>query len=149
LENLPRFMTHLQSVRSLGGGRSRWRAAGPADREVVWGAEIADERVDEVIAWRSVRGAPVANSGKVEFRAAPGGRGTEVRVRLSYAPPAGKLGTAVAKLFGEAPDQQVRDDLRRLKQVLETKEVVRSAASPEGANARRQLAQRPAQAGTR
>jgi uncharacterized membrane protein len=149
LENLPRFMTHLQSVQSLGGGRSRWRAAGPAGREVEWDAEITDERLDEVIAWRSVAGATVPNSGKVEFRAAPGARGTEVRVRLIYDPPAGKLGTAVAKLFGEAPDQQMRDNLRRLKQVLETGEVVRSEGSPEGAHARRQLAQRPAQADTR
>lgn len=149
LENLPRFMTHLQSVRALGGGRSRWRAAGPVGREVEWDAEITDERADEVIAWRSVDGATVPNSGKVEFRAAPGGRGTEVRVRLTYDPPAGKLGTAVAKLFGEAPDQQMRDNLRRLKQVLETGEVVRSEGSPEGAHARRQMAQRPAHADTR
>lgn len=145
VENLPRFMAHLQSVRSLGGGRSRWRAAGPAGVEVEWDAEISGERIDEFIAWRSVGAASVDNSGEVEFRAAPGGRGTEIRVRLTYHPPAGKLGATVAKLFGEAPEQQVRDDLRRFKQVLETGEVVRSEGSPEGPRARRQVFQRPAQ----
>ncbi|MDQ4010616.1 MAG: SRPBCC family protein [Actinomycetota bacterium] len=81
LENLPRFMAHLQSVQSLGDGRSRWRAAGPAGVEVEWDAEISGERIDELIAWRSVGAATVKNSGEVEFWPAPGGRGTEVRVR--------------------------------------------------------------------
>jgi uncharacterized membrane protein len=145
LEDLPRFMTHLRSVRSLGGGRSRWQAEGPPGVEVVWEAEISDQRIDERIAWRSLAGASVANQGEVEFRPAPGQRGTEVRVRLRYDPPAGKLGAAAAKLFGEAPGQQVRDDLRRFKQVLEAGEVVRSEGSPEGTSSRRLVAQRPAQ----
>ncbi len=147
-ENFPQFMAHLQSVQSLGSGRSRWRAAGPADVEIEWDAEISGERIDEFIAWRSVGGATVENSGEVEFRPAPGGRGTEIRVRLTYNPPAGKFGAAVAKLFGEAPDQQIRDDLRRFKQVLETGEVVRSEGSPEGTKARQQMAQRPARPAT-
>jgi uncharacterized membrane protein len=145
VENFPRFMAHLQSVKSLGSGRSRWRAAGPAGVEVEWDAEVSGERIDEFIAWRSVAGATVENSGEVEFRPAPGGRGTEIRVRLTYDPPAGKLGVAVAKLFGEAPHQQVRDDLRRFKQILETGEVVRSEGSPEGAKTRQLFSQRPAQ----
>ena len=58
---------------------------------------------------------------------------------------AGKLAATIAKLFGEAPDQRIRDDLRRFKQVLETGEVVRSEGSPEGTRALRQLFQRPAQ----
>lgn len=145
LENLPRFMTHLQSVQSMGDGRSRWRAAAPAGVEIEWEAEISDQRINELIAWRSIGDASVTNWGEVEFRPAPGGRGTEIRVRLSYDPPAGKLGGTIAKLFGEAPDQQLRDDLRRFKQVLETGEVVRSEGSPEGTKIRRQLFQRPAQ----
>jgi uncharacterized membrane protein len=145
LENLPRFMVHLQSVQSLGDRRSRWRAAGPAGVEVEWDAEVLDERIDELIVWRSVGDASVTNSGRVEFRPAPGGRGTEIRVRLTYDPPAGKLGASTAKLFGEAPDQQISDDLRRFKQVLETGEVVRSEGTPEGARTHRMMAQRPAQ----
>jgi uncharacterized membrane protein len=145
LENLPKFMSHLQSVRPLGDGRSRWRATGPASVDVEWDAEISEQRINEFISWRSVGGATVENSGEVEFRPAPGGRGTEIRVRLTYHPPAGKLGAAVAKLFGESPDQQVRDDLRRFKQVVETGEVVRSEGSPEGSRTRRLISQRPAQ----
>ena len=74
-------MAHLQSVQSLGDGRSRWRAAGPAGLEVEWDVEISGERIDELIAWRSAVGATVKNFGEVEFRPAPGGQGTEVRVR--------------------------------------------------------------------
>ena len=145
VENLPQFMAHLKSVEPLGGGRSRWRATGPAGVEFDWEAEVTDEWINEFIAWQSVGDATVENTGRVEFRPAPGNRGTEVRVHLTYRPPAGKLGHTVAKLFGEAPDQQIRDDLRRFKQVVETGEVVRSEGTPEGSKARRQLFQRPAQ----
>lgn len=145
LENLPRFMAHLQAVHPLGGGRWHWRATGPAGVEIEWDAEVSDERINELIAWRSVGETSVSNSGRVEFRPAPGDRGTEIRVWLTYDPPAGKLGATVAKLFGEAPDQQISDDLRRFKQVLETGEVVRSEGSPEGPKTSRMIAQRPAQ----
>jgi uncharacterized membrane protein len=145
LENLPLFMAHLQSVQDLGDGRTRWRAAGPGGVEVEWEAEIAGERVNEHISWQSVGKPDVRNSGRVDFSEAPGGRGTEVRVHLTYHPPAGKLGMAVAKLLGAAPDQQAREDLRRFKQVLEVGEVVRSEGSPHGADARAYRIQRPAQ----
>lgn len=145
LENLPRFMTHLQSVRLTGDGRSRWTASAPVGRVVEWDAEIIEDRPNESLGWRSLQGADVQNSGSVRFTPAPGGRGTEVRVELNYSPPAGKLGVTVAKLFGEEPGQQLRDDLRRFKQVVETGEVVRSEAVPEGTSTRRLLKQRPAQ----
>jgi uncharacterized membrane protein len=145
LENLPRFMVHLESVHHLGDGRSRWRAAGGAGIDVEWEAEIDSEHVDEHISWRSVGEATVRNSGRVDFRPAPGRRGTEIRVHLTYEPPGGKLGAGVATLFGEAPDQQLRDDLRRFKQMLETGEVVLSEGSPEGAKTRTHITERPAQ----
>ncbi|MGK5440912.1 SRPBCC family protein [Micromonospora sp. URMC 105] len=145
LENLPRFMAHLESVRADDLRRSHWTARGPAGRLVGWDAEIVEDRPDELIAWRSLPGAQVPNAGRVRFLPAPGNRGTEVRVELGYAPPAGRLGRAVAKLFGEEPEQQIRDDLRRFKQVLETGEVVRSDASPQGITLHQQLKQRPAQ----
>ena len=147
-ERLPQFMGHLESVRVLGDGRSHWRAKAPHGKTVEWDAEVAEDRPDERIAWRSVGDAAVEDSGTVRFTSAPGGRGTEVRVALDYRIPGGKVGATFAKLFGEEPEQQTRDDLRRLKQVLETGEVVRSEASPEGTYARRQLAQRPAQPAT-
>lgn len=143
LENLPRIMTHLVSVQPVGEGRTRWRARGPAGLDIVWHAEITSDEPGEHIAWRSVDKETVRNSGRVEFRPAPGGRGTELRVHLTYDPPAGKLGAAVAKLFGDEPSQQLRDDLRRFKQTLETGEVVRSDGAPGGSDARDHLTQRP------
>lgn len=145
LENLPSFMAHLESVRVDDGNRSHWVARGPAGRSVEWDAEIVDDRPEELITWRSLPGTRVPNCGRVRLRPAPGDRGTEVRVELAYAPPAGSLGRRVAKLFGEEPEQQIRDDLRRFKQVLEAGEVVRSDASPDGITFAQQVKQRPAQ----
>ncbi|MEU8154198.1 SRPBCC family protein [Micromonospora sp. NPDC048986] len=145
MENLPRFMAHLESVRADDLRRSHWIASGPAGRRVEWDAEIIDDQPNKSITWRSLPGTRVPNAGRVRFVPAPGDRGTEVRVELRYAPPAGALGRAVAKLFGEEPEQQVRDDLRRFKQVLETGEVVRSEGSPNGVSVRQQAMQRPAQ----
>lgn len=130
--NLPRFMEHLDSVRVTGEGRSHWTAKAPAGATVAWDAEIVEDRPNELIAWRSLDGAAVDNAGAVRFAPAPGGRGTEVRVEFQYDPPAGALGATVAKLFGEEPGQQVADDLRHFKQVLETGEVTRSDASAKG-----------------
>jgi len=140
-ENLPRFMSHLQSVQVTGDRRSHWKAKAPAGTTVEWDAEITEDRPNERIAWRSLEGADVDNSGSVQFVPAPGGRGTEVHVELSYDPPGGPLGAWVAKLFGEAPDQQVFDDLRHFKQVMETGEVVLSDSSFDGSR----IVQRPAQ----
>jgi uncharacterized membrane protein len=145
LENLPRFMIHLRSVQVIDQRRSHWIAMGPAGKDVEWDAQIVEDRPEELIAWRSAAGARVRNSGSVSFTDAPGGRGTEVRVELRFDPPGGILGAAFARMLGEHPDQQVRDDLRRFKQVMETGEVVRSEGSPEGVHAIRQLRQRPAQ----
>jgi uncharacterized membrane protein len=128
-ENLPRFMEHLESVRVLDGRRSHWKAKAPVGQSVEWDAEITDDEPGSRIAWRSVEGAQVPNRGEVRFVPAPGGRGTELHVEICYDPPAGKLGVAVAKLFGEEPAVQVDGDLRRFKQVMETGEVVRSDAS--------------------
>lgn len=144
-ENLPGFMYHLESVRSDGNGRSHWTARGPAGRTVEWDAEIIEEVPNQVLAWRSRDGSKVPNSGRVRFDRAAGGRGTEIRVEMDYAPPAGALGKAVAAMFGEEPNQQIKDDLRRFKQVIETGEVVRSDGSPRGTSARQQVMQRPAQ----
>jgi uncharacterized membrane protein len=129
LENLPRFMAHLESVK-VTNGRSTWRAKGPAGVSISWQAEVVLDRPNECIAWKSVEGSTsVPNRGVVRFSPAPGRRGTEVQVELKYEPPVGAIGAAVAKLFGEEPNQQIKSDLRRLKQVLETGEVVHSDAS--------------------
>jgi uncharacterized membrane protein len=122
-ENFPRFMRHLESVETLPNGRSRWRAKGPAGLTVEWEAELVEDRQGEWIAWRSVEGSGIRNSGSVRFSPAPGARGTEVRVQLQYSPPAGQIGRGIAWLFGEEPDQQIHDDLHRFKQLMETGEI--------------------------
>ncbi len=143
--NLPTFMQHLVSVTATGERRSHWVAKAPAGATVEWTAEIVEDRPGELISWRSVAGSEIANEGSVRFAAAPADRGTEVRVELSYQAPAGKVGAIIAWIFGEEPGQQLRDDLRRFKQVMETGEVVRSDGSLEGAG-QGALKQRPAHA---
>jgi uncharacterized membrane protein len=127
--NLPRFMSHLESTEVLSDKRSHWVAKAPAGKKVEWDAEITDDKPNELIAWRSLENADIDNSGVVYFRNAPGGRGTEVHVQIDYSPPGGPLGAEIAKLFGEEPDEQIKGDLYRFKQVLETGEVVHSDAS--------------------
>jgi uncharacterized membrane protein len=140
-ENLPRFMRHLQTVDDLGDGRSRWKTTGPAGMEVEWEATIIADVPGEVITWRSLENSDVDNAGAVRFEAAPGNRGTIVKVNIHYNPPAGVVGATLAKLFGEEPEQQLDDDLRRFKQVLEVGEVVVSDATIGGTG---YFAQRPA-----
>jgi uncharacterized membrane protein len=144
LDNLPKFMAHLEEVRLDGNGRSHWRAGAPFGRTVQWDAEITEDVPGQRIAWRSVGSADIYNEGSVQFVPAPGGRGTEVHVKLRYEMPGGKLGEAVARYFGEDPHQQLDDDLRRFKQVAETGEVVRSEGAPGGKRARREFPQHPA-----
>ncbi len=119
LQNLPRFMRHLESVQNMGNLRSRWTARGPLGKSVSWEAEIITERPNELIGWRSIPGSTVGNAGSVHFRKSADGHGTEVRVVLKYDPPAGKAGAALAGLFGRAPEHEIREDLQRLKQHLE------------------------------
>jgi uncharacterized membrane protein len=144
LERLPMFMAHLEEVRPAGDRRSHWRAAAPFGRSVEWDAETVDDVPGQRIAWRSLDGADVPNAGEVRFVPAPGGRGTEVHVHMTYDLPGGALGKAAAKYFGEEPSQQLDDDLRRFKQVLETGEVVRSDGAPRGKQAREEFPQHPA-----
>lgn len=145
LESLPDFMDHVESVTDIDGRTSHWVAHGPAGTTVEWDAQIVEDVVGEVIAWRSLEGSDVDNAGSVRFSPAPKGQGTEVTVELDYAVPGGVLGSSMAKLLGEEPSQQLRDDLRRFKQVVETGEVVRSDGTPEGIRALGQLRQRLAQ----
>ncbi|HKU20279.1 MAG TPA: SRPBCC family protein [Terriglobales bacterium] len=130
-ENLPRFMRHLQSVRSS-GGHLVWVTSGPLGKNFSWEAEIVEERENELISWRSLPGSQIENQGAVRFEAAPEGRGTEVRVELLYRPPAGRVGAAFAMLFGEEPEQQIREDLRRFKQLMEAGEIPTTDGQPHG-----------------
>ena len=132
LDQLPRFMDHLVSVHQVDERLSHWVAKAPGRRTVEWDAEIINEVPGELIGWRTLDGADVISAGSVRFTAATGNRGTEVRVRLQYDPPAGKVGATVAWLLGHEPSQTIREDLRRFKQLIETGEIATTAGQPRG-----------------
>lgn len=129
LENLANIMEYLESVRVIDPRRSHWKAKGPAGLRVEWDAEIVDDEPNALIGWRSLEGSDIYNSGTVRFERAPGGRGTLLRVEMHYAPPGGAMTAKVAKMLGAVPEQQLANDLRRFRQVIETGEVLRSDAS--------------------
>jgi uncharacterized membrane protein len=116
-ENLPQFMSHLQSVKVIDAKHSHWKTKGPAGTDVEWDAEVINEVPNQLIGWRSVDGSEVNHAGSVHFNET--GRGTEVRVILRYDPPAGKLGAAIARIFGEDAGNQVEEDLRLFKRLIE------------------------------
>jgi uncharacterized membrane protein len=122
LENLPRFMSHLESVERVTDTLSRWRAPGPAGTHVEWNAEIINEVPNRVIGWRSIEGSDVVSAGSVNFEKT--GRGTRVRVRMQYSPPGGKAGDALARLLGRDAATDIRTDLRRFRQLVESGELV-------------------------
>jgi uncharacterized membrane protein len=131
-QNFPRFMFHLESVQVTGEKRSHWVAKAPAGTRVEWDAEIIQDIPNQLISWRSLEGTTVSNCGQIRFERAPGGRGTIVRVTLEYRPPAGAIGAAVAKIFGREPSQQIREDIRRFKQLIEAGEIVTTEGQPAG-----------------
>ncbi|MDM9584343.1 SRPBCC family protein [Nostoc sp. GT001] len=131
-ENLPTFMKHLKSVKVYNEKRSHWIANAPLGNSVEWDADILEDRENEFISWASVEGADVDNSGFVRFKEAPGGRGTEVKIVLEYNPPGGALAATVAKLFGEEPEQQIGDELRRFKMLMEAGEIATTEGQSSG-----------------
>ncbi len=131
-ENLPNLMKHLKSVKVYDQKRSHWIANAPLGASVEWDADILEDRENEFISWASVEGADVDNSGFVRFQPAPAGRGTEVKVVIEYNPPGGVIGSAIAKLFGEEPEQQVGDELHRFKMLMEAGEIATTEGQPSG-----------------
>jgi uncharacterized membrane protein len=122
-ENLPNFMKHVKSVQVLDMRRSHWVANAPLGQTIEWDADIINDQPNQLIAWASEESAQVDNSGFVRFSPAPGDRGTEVKVVMEYNAPGGMVTAAIAKLFGEEPEQQIGDELRRFKQLMETGEI--------------------------
>jgi uncharacterized membrane protein len=143
--HLPHFMIHLESVEVTSATTSHWVARAPLGQTIEWDAEIVEDLPAQMIAWRSSPGSVVSTNGVVLFRDAPGNRGTEVLVDITYALPFGAVGDAVAGLFGESPRMQINDDLRRFKQVMETGDIVRSDGSPAGPSVQRRVVQLPGQ----
>jgi len=125
-EQLPRFMRNLESVTVGVDGRSHWVAKTPAGLTVKWDAEILDDKPAQLISWRSVEGSEINNSGSVQFRSAPGNRGTIVTVELNYALPGGSITDSAAKLLREDPGAMAQESLRLFKQMMEVGEVTLS-----------------------
>lgn len=133
LENLPRFMRHIESVEALDEKRSRWTARVPKGLgTITWEAEITEDEPNERIAWRSLAGADIQNAGTVRFKDAPEGRGTEVHAQIRYRPPAGDVGALVTRLLDPANEQMVREDVRRFKHILEAGEAPSIEGQPTG-----------------
>jgi uncharacterized membrane protein len=138
-ENLPQFMKHLESVTKIDETRSHWTAKAPLGYTVQWSAEITSEELNEKIEWRSLDGADIPNSGRVEFLPTAD-RGCEVKVSLTYEAPAGRIGALAAKIFGEEPNQQVEEDLRRFKQLMEAGTIPDTEGQPSGRDEQTQTA---------
>jgi uncharacterized membrane protein len=130
LENLPRFMIRLASVRVMNDQYSHWVVKGPGGTKVEWDVEIINEVENELIAWQSTENADVYNAGSVHFHQGVGNRETEVKVVIRYTPPADTLRIVAAKLLGEDPERQVEDELHRFKQLMEADEIPTAGGQP-------------------
>lgn len=132
LQNLPVILPHLRSVQSKAEDQSKslWVAEAPMGGTVEWDAELTEDRAGEVIAWQSLPGSDVDTRGSVRFQKAPGRRGTIVTVEMEYRPPAGAFGSKIAKLFGDAPEQELTNGLRHFKQLMETGEIITTEGQP-------------------
>jgi uncharacterized membrane protein len=131
-KNLPQFMHNVHSVTIKDQIHSHWIIEAPGGKTVEWDSQITQDEPGRLIAWQSLEGASVRNSGKVEFLDSPDDRGTVVRVTLAYDPPAGAIGKLIARLFQKEPKVQARQDLRRFKQLMETGEIA-TARPPDAA----------------
>jgi len=133
LENLPRIMTHLESVRVTDNGRSHWVAkTNRITGTVEWDAEITADEPNSRIAWRSLPGSDIDTTGEIRFAKGMGDRGTEVHVTMSYVPPAGRVGHWIATLFGSSPKTLVREDLRNFKRIMEIGEILTTRGQSRG-----------------
>jgi uncharacterized membrane protein len=131
-ENLPTFMKNLQSVRIVNETRSHWVANVPLGNKIEWDTEMLVDKPNELITWASVSGADVANSGSVRFTPGYPGRGTEVKLVLKYSLPGGAITDAIAKVFNESPEQQIVEDLRHFKMLMETGEIATTKGQSAG-----------------
>lgn len=121
LENLPKFMKHLLTVKELDARRSHWEAVIPGNVGTLkWDAEIVKEREGEFIGWQSLPNATIENAGKVEFRDVDNGLDTEIDVTISYRPPAGDIGSGIASLLNPVFEKIIKQDILNFKEYIET-----------------------------
>jgi uncharacterized membrane protein len=126
-ENYPQFMRNVRSVQLQPDGRTHWCVAGPAGILVEWESVTTEFEMNRLLAWRTAASAPIQHSGVMRFEPVNGG--TRLEIQMSYRPPAGVLGHAVAAIFGADPKSELDQELLRLKSFLETGKTPRHAAS--------------------
>jgi len=132
LENLSRFMSHIESVTVTVGNQSHWVAKLPAPLRLEWDAEIVDEQENKKLSWRSLPGSRIDHSGTVFFHFVPNRNSTEVKAILTFKPPAGSVGASIARLLNFLTKSQIRSDLRAFKAVAETGEKPTTIGQPSG-----------------
>jgi len=128
--NLPEFMENVRSVECRTDRDSHWVVEGPAGKRLEWDAHITADEPGRLIAWEADENADIRHSGRIEFRDAPPGRGTEVSAIIAYDAPGGRLGAVIAQLFRKEPEVQARHELRRFKQLMETGEIAVTTPGP-------------------
>jgi uncharacterized membrane protein len=126
-ENFPQFMTNVREVRVREDGSSHWIVAGPGGISVEWDAVTTRMEPNRLLAWRTLPSSIVQHAGLIHFQPADGG--TRVDIQMSYNPPAGALGHAVAQIFRSDAKTELDEDLMRLKVFLETGKPPRDAAA--------------------
>jgi len=121
LEDLPRFMRHISSIKLIDEKRSRWEVNIPQINPVAvkWDAEIVKDEPEQLLSWQSLPGSMIENAGKVEFRDALGNRGTELKIAITYRPPAGNIGSGVSRLMNPLFEKMIKEDLLNVKQFIE------------------------------
>lgn len=121
LDNLPKFMEHIESVEALDDRRSHWKTRSMEGQTAEWDAEITSDRENEMIGWRSLPGSQVDTAGSIRFDRTriPGGRGTTVKITLKYNPPGGTVAAAIFRALGDSPGRQIEEELLRFKRIME------------------------------
>lgn len=131
-ENFPRFMPHVEQIEPVDATHSRWLVRGPLGHRFQWHAELTSDVPAQQLGWQTMAGSDIAHTGLVRFSPVPGNRGTRIAVEFTYHPPLGKAGVMLARMTGEEPSQQVSEDLRRFKQLIETGEIPTTIGQPAG-----------------
>ena len=119
LQNLPKFMTHLESVKPINSKTSKWTAKGPAGiGKLTWKAEIVKEEYERFIGWNSLPDSNIKNAGKVVFT--PIDEATQIDVTLSYHAPLGLAGESAARLLNPYFKKLVETDILNFKSYIES-----------------------------
>lgn len=132
LENLPRFMSYLESVIEIDECRSEWSARIPGGMQLRWQSEIVEDQPGRLISWRTTDGSEISHVGSVRFEPGPGGQGTQVHMEIYYGMPGGSVAARAAELVSMAPESMLIEDLRRLKQLTETGEIATTRGQSTG-----------------